>query len=42
MARMMRLIWNIKEKMKYNGRGKSDHDRYGGCHISQIDIQPLL
>src|SRR5882724_10288518 len=26
MAGMMVLIWKIKEKMKYNRRGKSNHD----------------
>jgi len=26
-ARMMRLIWKAKVKIKYNRRGKSNHDR---------------
>ena len=28
MAGMMRLIWKTKEKIKYNRRGKSNHDRH--------------
>jgi len=27
MAGMMRLIWKVKEKMKYNRKGKSNHDK---------------
>jgi len=35
MAGMMRIIGKEKEKIKYNRRGKSNHDnphQYAGCH----------
>ena len=33
MAGRMRLIWKIKEKMKYNRRVISNHDRCNRCKV---------
>ena len=34
---MTRLIWNVKEKMKYNRRGISNHDKH---QILQPQVRP--